>query len=160
MNTLSTLALQSRFVLPKRAAAVRALGTLFLVGGAIASLAPAAGAQDDGVDASLVPGQPAPQVDSDGDGISNQDEIQIYGLNAFDNDTDDDGLGDGDELYNRYGYSYPNLYDSDYDGLSDLEEIACLFGYCTSAIAFDTDFDGFSDRDEIYNGGNPLDPTR
>ncbi len=157
---MNTLGFQSRFVLPTRADAIRVLGTLLLVGGAIASMVPAAGAQDDGVDASLVPGQPAPQVDSDGDGISNHDEIQIYGLNAFDNDTDDDGLGDGDEFYNRYGYSYPNLYDSDYDGLSDLEEIACLFGYCTSAIAFDTDFDGFSDRDEIYNGGNPLDPTR
>ncbi len=136
-----------------------ALGGLLVAAVAITALAPAAGAED-GANTSLVPGQPAPQVDSDGDGISNQAEVQVYGLNAFDNDTDDDGLGDGDELYNRYGYSYPNLYDSDYDGLSDLEEIACLFGYCTSAIAADTDFDGRSDRDEVYFGGNPLDPTR
>ncbi len=157
---MNTLGFRSRFVFPRRADAVRALGTLLLVGGAIAAMAPAAEAQDDGVNANLVPGQPAPQADSDGDGISNHDEVQLYGLNAFDNDTDDDGLGDGDELYNRYGYSYPNLYDSDYDGLSDLEEIACLFGYCTSAIAADTDFDGRGDRDEIYFGGNPLDPTR
>ncbi len=135
------------------------LGGLLVAAVAMTMLAPVAGAEENG-NASLVPGQPAPQVDSDGDGLSNHDEVQLYGLNAFDNDTDDDGLGDGDELYNRYGYSYPNLYDSDYDGLSDLEEIACLFGYCTSAIAADTDFDGRSDRDEIYFGGNPLDPTR
>ena len=157
---MDTLTLRSRFGLPRRATVSRALGTLLLAASAITTLAPAAGAQDTGVDANLVPGQPAPQVDSDGDGISNQAEVQLYGLDAFDNDTDDDGLGDGDELYNRYGYSYPNLYDSDYDGLSDLEEVACLFGYCTSAIAADTDFDGRSDRDEIYYGGNPLDPTR
>jgi Bacterial TSP3 repeat len=157
---MDTLALRSRLGFLRRATVARALGTLLVAAGVITTLAPAAGAQDDGVDANLIPGQPAPAVDSDGDGISNQAEVQLYGLNAFDNDTDDDGLGDGDELYNRYGYSYPNLYDSDYDGLSDLEEIACLFGYCTSAIAADTDFAGRSDRDEIYYGGNPLDPTR
>jgi hypothetical protein len=143
----------------RKEVAARTLGALIVATMAIPALTPGAGAEDD-VNANLVPGQPAPTVDSDGDGISNQAEVQIYGLNAFDNDTDDDGLGDGDELYNRYGYSYPNLYDSDYDGLSDLEEIACLFGYCTSAIAYDTDFDGRSDRDEVYYGGNPLDPTR
>jgi hypothetical protein len=156
---MDTPALRFRLGLPRRVTVARALGTLLLAASAITTLAPAAGAQD-GVDANLVPGQPVPQVDSDGDGITNQAEVQLYGLNAFDNDTDDDGLGDGDELYNRYGYSYPNLYDSDYDGLSDLEEVACLFGYCTSAIAADTDYDGRSDRDEIYYGGNPLDPSR
>ena len=144
----------------RRAAAARAGSALLVAAVAITVMGPAAGAEDEVGHANLVPGQPAPQVDSDGDGLSNRDEVQLYGLDAFDNDTDDDGLGDGDELYNRYGYSYPNLYDSDYDGLSDLEEIACLFGYCTSAIAADTDFDGRSDRDEIYYGGNPLDPTR
>jgi thrombospondin type 3 repeat protein len=157
---MDTLALRSRLGFPRRETAIRALGALLLAAGTITTLAPGAGAEDNVASANLAPGQPAPQVDSDGDGISNHDEVQIYGLNAFDNDTDDDGLGDGDELYNRYGYSYPNLYDSDYDGLSDLEEVACLFGYCTSAIAADTDFDGRSDRDEIYYGGNPLDPTR
>lgn len=141
------------------AAAPRALSAFLLGAVALSTFTPLAGAEDT-VNANLVPGQPAPTVDSDGDGISNQDEVQIYGLNAFDNDTDDDGLGDGDELYNRYGYSYPNLADSDYDGLSDLEEIVGLFGYVTSAIASDTDFDGRSDRDEVYNGGNPLDPYR
>jgi hypothetical protein len=142
-----------------RATTPRALSAFLLGAVALSTLTPLVGAEDT-VDANLVPGQPAPTLDSDGDGISNQAEIQIYGLNAFDADTDDDGLSDGDELYNRYGYSYPNLYDSDFDGLSDLEEIVGLFGYVTSAIAPDTDFDGRSDRDEVYYGGNPLDPTR
>ena len=142
-----------------RASAPRVLSAFLLGAVALSTLTPLADAEDT-ANANLVPGQPAPAVDSDGDGISNDAEINIYGLNAFDNDTDDDGLGDGDELYDRYGYSYPNLYDSDFDGLSDTEEIACLFGYCTSAIAADTDFDGRSDRDEIYFGSNPLDPYR
>ena len=142
-----------------RTAAPRALSAFLLGAVALSTFTPLVGAEDN-ANANLVPGQPAPAADSDGDGISNYDEINIYGLNAFDNDTDDDGLGDGDELYNRYGYSYPNLADSDYDGLSDLEEIVGLFGYYTSAIAADTDFDGRSDRDEVYNGGNPVDPYR
>jgi hypothetical protein len=142
-----------------QASAPRVLSGFLLGAVALSTLTPLAGAEDT-ANANLVPGQPAPAVDSDGDGITNEAEIHVYGLNAFDNDTDDDGLGDGDELYNRYGYSYPNLPDSDYDGLSDLEEIAGLFGYVTSAIAKDTDFDGLSDRDEIYNGGNPIDPNR
>lgn len=142
-----------------QATAPRVLSAFLLGAVALSTLTPLVGAEET-ANANLVPGQPAPAVDSDGDGITNEAEIQIYGLNAFDNDTDDDGLGDGDELYNRYGYSYPNLPDSDYDGLSDLEEIAGLFGYVTSAIAKDTDFDGLSDRDEIYNGGNPIDPNR
>lgn len=142
-----------------QAAAPRALSAFLLGAVALSTLTPLVGAEDT-ANANLVPGQPAPAVDSDGDGITNEAEIQIYGLDAFDNDTDDDGLSDGDELYNRYGYSYPNLPDSDYDGLSDTEEIVGLFGYVTSAIAKDTDFDGRSDRDEIYNGGNPIDPYR
>lgn len=142
-----------------RAAAPRTLGAFLLGAVALSTLTPLAGAEDT-ANANLVPGQPAPALDSDSDGITNEAEVKTYGLNPFDNDTDDDGLGDGDELYNRYGYSYPNLYDSDFDGLSDLEEIVGLFGYYTSAIAADTDFDGRSDRDEVYNGGNPLDPYR
>ena len=157
---MDTPALRARLGLPRRVAVVRALGTLLVAASAITTLAPAAGAQDDGVDANLVPGQPAPQVDSDGDGISNQAEVQVYGLQRFrQRHRRRRARRLGDELYNAYGYSYPNLYDSDYDGLSDLEEVACLFGYCTSAIAADTDFDGRSDRDDLLRQ-QPLDPSR
>ena len=71
--------LRSRFGLSRRAVAAHALGALLLAAVAVPALAPIAGAQD-GDDAELVPGQPAPQVDSDGDGISNRDEVQLYGL--------------------------------------------------------------------------------
>lgn len=36
--------------------------------------------------------------DTDGDGLSNQDEAYIYGTNPWEPDTDDDGIGDGEHL--------------------------------------------------------------
>ena len=39
-------------------------------------------------------------VDSDGDGITNQDELSIYRTNPFNADTDEDGLPDPEEIAN------------------------------------------------------------
>jgi hypothetical protein len=63
----------------------------------------------------------APAVDSDQDGILDEDERQ-NGTDPNDPDTDDDGLSDGDET--RYGTD-PNDPDTDDDGLRDGEE-TCL----------------------------------
>ena len=57
--------------------------------------------------------------DSDGDGIADGDERYRYHSNPAKYDTDDDGLGDGDEL--RIGSSLISA-DTDGDGLSDSEE--------------------------------------
>ena len=37
-------------------------------------------------------------IDSDGDGLSNRDEINIHGTEIFTADTDGDGINDGDEI--------------------------------------------------------------
>lgn len=58
--------------------------------------------------------------DSDGDGINDGDERYRYHSNPRKYDTDGDGLGDGDEL--RIGSSLISA-DTDGDGLSDSEEI-------------------------------------
>ena len=58
--------------------------------------------------------------DSDGDGIADGDERYRYNSNPAKYDTDDDGLGDGDEL--RIGSSLISA-DTDSDGLTDAEEI-------------------------------------
>ena len=58
--------------------------------------------------------------DSDGDGISDGDERYRYHSNPAKYDTDDDGLGDGDEL--RIGSSLISA-DTDSDGLTDAEEL-------------------------------------
>jgi hypothetical protein len=45
------------------------------------------------------PGVTQPDEDSDGDGLSNQEETEILGANPNDPDTDDDGLLDGSEAF-------------------------------------------------------------
>jgi hypothetical protein len=67
-------------------------------------------------------------LDSDGDGLTDADEINIYGTNPLNPDTDGDGLTDGDEV-NIYG---------------------------TDPLNPDTDGDGYSDGDEVRGGYNPL----
>ena len=59
--------------------------------------------------------------DTDGDGLSNDEEINIHSTDPVDSDSDDDGLNDGDEIY-TYS-SDPNDSDSDDDGFNDGSEI-------------------------------------
>ncbi len=68
--------------------------------------------------------------DSDGDGLSDFDEIYIYGTDPLNPDTDGDGLTDYEEIY----------------------------VYGTDPLNPDTDGDGFSDGQEIEMGTDPLDP--
>lgn len=60
--------------------------------------------------------------DSDGDGLADTDEINIYFTNPALPDTDLDGLSDGDEV-NIYGTD-PTNPDTDGDGVNDGDEIA------------------------------------
>jgi hypothetical protein len=66
-------------------------------------------------------------LDSDGDGISDADELSgFFGFvtDPFNPDTDGDGLSDGEEAFGVYGFvTDPTLRDSDGDGLSDFDEI-------------------------------------
>lgn len=71
--------------------------------------------------------QMAIDLDSDGDGLTDADEINIYGTNPLNPDTDGDGLTDGDEI-NIYG---------------------------TDPLNPDTDGDSYSDGDEVRSGYNP-----
>lgn len=74
------------------------------------------------------PGPTAPWVDSDGDGLSDIEEL-LLGTNAFDPD-------------------------SDHDGLTDFEEVRLYF---TEPLNRDTDGDGFGDREEVLAGSDPND---
>lgn len=54
-----------------------------------AAAQPAAGAK---------PGVDGKDVDTDGDGLSDRDEVEIYQTNPLEKDTDRDGVSDGDEV--------------------------------------------------------------
>ena len=46
----------------------------------------------------LTPGQPIEILDSDKDGLTDQDEVNVYGTDPMNSDTDSDGCGDGAEV--------------------------------------------------------------
>lgn len=82
--------------------------------------------------------------DTDGDGLSDKDEVLIYKTNPAKADTDGDGLSDGDEVW-RFRTD-PNKPDTDNDGLSDGAEIST---YNTDPLKPDTDGDGLTDGEEV-----------
>jgi outer membrane protein OmpA-like peptidoglycan-associated protein len=82
-------------------------------------------------------------ADSDGDGLTNEQEKQL-GTDPYNADTDGDGLKDGDEYY-KYKTN-PLKADSDGDGLKDGDEV---FKYKTDPNKADTDGDGLNDGDEV-----------
>ena len=87
------------------------------------------------------------EPDSDGDGVSDSDEV-TNGTDPTDLDSDGDGLSDGEEA--DLG-SDPNSSDSDGDGISDSEEADAG----TDPTSSDSDGDGISDSDELNNGTDP-----
>lgn len=84
------------------------------------------------------------KLDSDGDGLSDGDEVKKYGTDPNDQDTDRDGLSDGDEV-KKYGTD-PNDQDTDRDGSSDGDEVLI---YRTDPTNPDTDGDGVPDGQDI-----------
>lgn len=56
-------------------------------------------------------------IDTDGDGVADGDEINIYGTEPAVFDSDGDGTGDGDELYNLR--TDPLIWDTDGNGVAD-----------------------------------------
>jgi len=117
--------------------------------------------------------------DSDGDGISNADELSGfhgYVTDPFNEDTDQDGIDDYTEMVSGYDmninyvdrnnnpqtisetiFTDPTNNDSDGDGLLDGEERNGTYIYRTHPNMLDTDGDNLSDGDEIHIfGTNPL----
>lgn len=103
----------------------------------------------DGVDQCGYAGGAVGQLyDSDWDGLDDRTESQ-QGLNPNNQDSDGDGLSDGNEYYDVYARSDPSLYDTDQDGLSDGHEV---FQSRTDPLLYDTDRDGAPDgADQLPN---------
>lgn len=118
---------------------------------------------------------PAPDGDSDGDGLTDLQEFQVsqgqvegvpayLDLDPTKPDTDGDELSDNDEVFPQGGRSQsnPTLADTDSDGLSDLvEDNSGTFvgpeATGTSPLTIDTDLDGARDPWEIEQGSDPSD---
>ena len=85
-------------------------------------------------------------ADTDGDGLSDGDEVHVYGTSPTDDDDDDDGLNDGDEI-NVYR---TNVFDpdTDDDGLTDGDEVHV---YDTDPTDPDSDDDGLTDGEEVHH---------
>ncbi len=91
-------------------------------------------------------------VDSDGDGITDATETNIYGSDPNSLDSDGDGLSDADEV--NIHRTHPALIDTDGDGLADNIEVNTQM---TNPLIADSDHDGLSDGDEVHvHGTNPL----
>ena len=83
-------------------------------------------------------------IDSDGDGLTDADEANIYGTNPYEADTDFDFITDDVEIA-VYGTN-PTYSDSDADGLSDNDE----FVHGSAPLVADTDGDRLLDGNEVY----------
>lgn len=97
--------------------------------------------------------------DSDNDGLTNSEEINIYFSDPYLADTDGDGISDSQEVASST--SPINIedtkmidLDTDGDGLNDQWEI--ILG--TNLTKADTDGDGFSDGEEVMHSYDPLSP--
>jgi hypothetical protein len=105
----------------------------------------------------------AQSLDSDGDGLSDYDEINIYFSNPNNPDSDGDGYNDGLEIAQGYSPIYAKKLslkqlDADKDGLSDYLELQ----FKTNIMKSDTDGDGYGDGDEVKHGYGPtsIDKTK
>ena len=102
------------------------------------------------------------ETDTDGDGLTDFQELVLTGTNPVQADSDGNGKNDyekdpdGDGLSTGYELgkgSSPRVIDSDNDGLTDAEEID-ITG--TDPRNADTDSDGAPDGWEYQNGFNPI----
>lgn len=90
--------------------------------------------------------------DSDNDGLMDGDEAKNRGTDPLNRDTDGDTLADGEEV-SRW-FTDPRNPDSDSDGLSDGAEVQLT----SDPLNPDSDQDGIQDGDEVNRGTNPLNP--
>jgi len=92
------------------------------------------------------------QTDSDGDGLTDEQEIKL-GTDSFKVDTDGDGYEDKQEIDAGYDpLVNGGKLDTDRDGLADPDE-KC---WGTDLRNPDTDGDGYLDGQEVVNGYDPL----
>lgn len=96
-------------------------------------------------------------MDTDGDGLTDEDEASIWNSNPLRADSDADGYADATEVTHGYDPNGTGMLDSDADGLSDYNEMTI---HWTDRFDADSDNDGYNDGLEIANGYDPNGPGR
>ena len=88
---------------------------------------------------------PQSNVDTDSDGLTDDEEITVYGTDPNNADTDGDGITDGNEVecWGYWGYNWNDDCDND---------------LIVNLLDPDSDNDGFSDGQELGYGSDPSDP--
>jgi ABC-type transport system substrate-binding protein len=97
-------------------------------------------------------------VDTDLDGLMDYEEINVYGTDPYNEDTDNDNILDGEEVIEGAdGFvTDPLKADTDGDGIDDYEEtVPGVDGYTTNPSDPDSDNDGVDDGTEIDQGFDP-----
>jgi outer membrane protein OmpA-like peptidoglycan-associated protein len=92
--------------------------------------------------------------DSDGDGLKDGEEIRTYQTDPLNADTDGDRLADGAEVVTHR--TNPLRADTDGDGLTDGDEVLT---HTTDPLNPDTDGGTVADGVEVRRGTNPLTPA-
>jgi hypothetical protein len=88
--------------------------------------------------------------DSDRDGLTDGEEVQVHFTDPLDKDDDDDGLTDLQEV--RIYHTSPSAADTDGDGLTDSQEVLTTR---TNPLEADEDGDGMTDPVEIRYRTDP-----
>jgi outer membrane protein OmpA-like peptidoglycan-associated protein len=102
----------------------------------------------------LITGTDPLDPDSDNDGLTDGDEVLDHGTAPLDPDSDNDGLSDGDEVNDHF--TDPLNPDTDDDDLGDGQEVST---WSTDPLDKDTDDDGLFDGSEVNeHGTQPLRP--
>ncbi|HSD12437.1 MAG TPA: L,D-transpeptidase family protein [Patescibacteria group bacterium] len=119
---------------------------------------PAMAAEGEPVVAEGVTVVPVPDADTDGDGLTDREETDIYKTDPAKADTDGDGYPDGQEVRNGYSPRFGEGkrmidVDSDKDYLNDAFEIAIGTGILNA----DSDGDLYLDGTEVAAGYDPRD---
>lgn len=100
--------------------------------------------------------------DTDGDGLTDYEELVVVGTDPTKADTDSNGINDADDDSDADGLTnieevrlgtIPVGADSDFDGLNDMDEVNT---HKTNPTKRDTDGDGLNDKEEITLGLDPL----